>query len=160
MPRRGFPETEEPDVVSGFRALPLAVVTSCNEPVKFTCSLLLRCASVPCNLDRFALFRAASNHHTDTQWNPSVTGGVAFQFVRVVVQLTMALNTGFLLAHPWRVSLAGQRWQLGLNLGLVSFAAFFTLCGVANDVCVRLPTRVPCHSSFARCSLDLRLTVS
>jgi len=60
--------------------------------------------------------------------------GVFFLVVRVFVQMAIAVNTGFLFAHPFSVSVHGQKVQLGLNVGLLVFVGLFSAVGVANDV--------------------------
>lgn len=56
--------------------------------------------------------------------------GLAFPVVLLIVQLVLAVNAGFLFAHPWAPTSSGQFTQLGVNLLLQLFCALFTACGV------------------------------
>ena len=53
-------------------------------------------------------------------------GGVYFQALCVGVQLCLSVNTGLLLAHPFRLSSTGQQLQIGINIGLLTLAAIAT----------------------------------
>ena len=60
--------------------------------------------------------------------------GMAFQVVRVAIQLCVSVNTGFLFAHPFRATSSGQQMQLSLNVALLAIAAVFTGVGTASDL--------------------------
>lgn len=60
--------------------------------------------------------------------------GFAFQMVIVITQAILAITTGFLYAHPLRLTDSGVVGQLILNLLLQMFCAVFTAMGTANDL--------------------------
>jgi len=64
----------------------------------------------------------------------ATAAGLCFSMMQVVLQLALAINTGFFFAHPFALSIAGQIAQLCLNLALQIFAALFVMCGTANDL--------------------------